>query len=133
MDPLDRADALLSRAQARGTFVVTPNSAVSPMDASSTVQIPRTMVTSAEDDIDPDATTVLSDEQIRENDERRHPRAERDRARQPPHARGAGHRYGTLEEQAQREADEVETEEITGLIPTTTQRRKSNLSRRLDG
>lgn len=133
MDPLDRADALLSRAQARGTFVVTPNSAVSPMDASSTVQIPRTMVTSAEDEIDPDATTVLSDERIRENDERRRPLAGRGRAGQLPHARGAGHRYGTLEEQAQREADDVETEEITGLIPTTTQRTKSNLSRRLDG
>ncbi|MPY77480.1 MAG: hypothetical protein GEV04_03100 [Actinophytocola sp.] len=112
MDPLDRADALLSRAQARGTFVVTPASAVSPMDASSTVQIPRTMVTGADEDIDPDATTVLSDEKIRENDERRH---------------------GTLEEQAQRKDAEVETVEITGLIPTTTQRTKSNLSRRLDG
>ncbi|MPY97491.1 MAG: hypothetical protein GEU97_05730 [Actinophytocola sp.] len=122
MDPLDRADALLSRAQARGTFVVTPNSAVSPMDASSTVQIPRTMVTSADEDIDPDATTVLSDEQIRENDEQRRPAA-----------RGTGHHHGTLEEQAQREADEMQTEEITGLIPTTTHRMTSNLSRRLDG
>ncbi len=122
MDPLDRADALLSRAQARGTFVVTPNSAVSPMDASSTVQIPRTMVTGADEDIDPDATTVLSDEQIRENDEQRR-----------PDTSASGHRHGTLEEQAQREADEIQTEEITGLIPTTTQRTKSNLSRRLDG
>lgn len=122
MDPLDRADALLSRAQARGTFVVTPNSAVSPMDAASTVQIPRTMVTGADEDIDPDATTVLSDEQIRENDEQRR-----------PDTPGSGHRHGTLEEQAQREADEIQTEEITGLIPTTTQRTKSNLSRRLDG
>ncbi len=121
MDPLDRADALLSRAQARGTFVVTPNSAVSPMDASSTVQIPRTMVTNADEDIDPDATTVLSDEQIRENDEQRRPDAR------------TGHHHGTLEEQAQREADEIQTEEITGLIPTTTRRTTSNLSRRLDG
>ncbi|GAA5128208.1 hypothetical protein [Haloechinothrix salitolerans] len=133
MDPLDRADALLSRAQARGRFVVTPNSAVSPMDAASTLQIPRTMVTGADEDIDPDATTVLSDEQIRENDERGQPHAERDKAQRLPRARGAGHHHGTLEEQAQREADQVETEEITGLLPTTTQRTRSNLSRRLDG
>lgn len=118
MDPLDRADALLSQAQARGAFVVTPDNAVSPMDATSTVQIPRTLVTGAGEDVDPDATTVLSDEQIRENDEQRRPRG-----------RDTGRRRGRIE----REDSDAETEEITGLIPTTTRRIKSNLSRRLDG
>lgn len=44
MDPRDRADAALARARARGSFVVTPEDAVSPMDAASTQQIPRVMV-----------------------------------------------------------------------------------------
>lgn len=44
MDPLDRADAALARARARGAFVVTPEDAVSPMDAANTLQIPRTVV-----------------------------------------------------------------------------------------
>src|SRR5262249_38652120 len=44
MDPLERADAALARARARGAFVVTPESAVSPMDAASTLQIPRVVV-----------------------------------------------------------------------------------------
>jgi hypothetical protein len=46
MDPLERADAMLARARSRGAFVVTPESAVSPMDAASTLQLPRMVVTS---------------------------------------------------------------------------------------
>jgi hypothetical protein len=44
MDPRERADAALARARARGTYVVTPESAISPMDAASTLQIPRAVV-----------------------------------------------------------------------------------------
>ena len=44
MDPRDRADAALARARARGAFVVTPDDAVSPMDAKNTQQIPRIVV-----------------------------------------------------------------------------------------
>lgn len=60
MDPRERADATLARARARGAFVVTPESAVSPMDAASTLQIPRAVV-SANDDRqdDPEATMVV--------------------------------------------------------------------------
>jgi hypothetical protein len=58
MDPRDRADAILARARARGAFVVTPESAVSPMDAASTLQIPRAVVT-AVDERDPEATMVV--------------------------------------------------------------------------
>ena len=58
MDPRDRADAILARARARGAFVVTPESAVSPMDAASTLQIPRAVVAAA-DERDPEQTMVV--------------------------------------------------------------------------
>lgn len=48
MDPRDRADETLARARARGRFVVTPDSATSPMDAANTVRIPREVVAAAE-------------------------------------------------------------------------------------
>lgn len=56
MDPRERADAALARARARGAFVVTPDDAVSPMDAASTLQIPRAVVHAAEQS---DSTMVL--------------------------------------------------------------------------
>lgn len=61
MDPRERADATLARARARGAFVVTPESAVSPMDAAATLQLPR-IVIAANDERradDPDATVVV--------------------------------------------------------------------------
>jgi hypothetical protein len=58
MDPRDRADAILARARARGAFVVTPESAVSPMDAANTLQIPRAVV-SAADERDAETTMVV--------------------------------------------------------------------------
>jgi hypothetical protein len=57
MDPLERADAMLARARSRGAFVVTPESAVSPMDAASTLQLPR-MVVSANDERQSGDTTI---------------------------------------------------------------------------
>jgi hypothetical protein len=60
MDPRERADATLARARARGAFVVTPESAISPMDAANTLQIPRAVVTANDDRRDdPDATLVV--------------------------------------------------------------------------
>lgn len=56
MDPRERADAALARARARGAFVVTPDDAVSPMDAASTVQIPRAVVRAADE---ADSTMVI--------------------------------------------------------------------------
>ena len=58
MDPRDRADAILARARARGAFVVTPESAVSPMDAANTLQIPRAVVAAA-DERDSETTMVV--------------------------------------------------------------------------
>jgi hypothetical protein len=61
MDPRERADAALARARARGAYVVTPDDAVSPMDASNTVQIPRSVVSAADSNHDePDNTMVIS-------------------------------------------------------------------------
>jgi len=48
MDPRDRADAMLARARARHAFIVTPEDAVSPMDAANTLQIPRAVVDAAD-------------------------------------------------------------------------------------
>lgn len=60
MDALDRADQALARAQARRAEIVTPDSATSPMDQTSTVQIPRSMVEAADPhSADPDATMVI--------------------------------------------------------------------------
>ncbi|MGH3762309.1 hypothetical protein [Actinophytocola sp.] len=60
MDPRERADTALAKARARGAFVVTPESAVSPMDAASTLQIPRVMVSSNDErGDDPDSTLVV--------------------------------------------------------------------------
>lgn len=59
MNALDRADQTLARAQARRAGVVTPDSATSPMDHSSTVQIPRTLVDAVDPLADPDSTMVL--------------------------------------------------------------------------
>ncbi|HWC81273.1 MAG TPA: hypothetical protein VG756_15070 [Pseudonocardiaceae bacterium] len=58
MDPRDRAEATLARARARGAFVVTPDDAVSPMDAANTLQIPRAVV-DALDSENPDSTMVI--------------------------------------------------------------------------
>ena len=58
MDPRERADAVLARARAKGAYVVTPDDAVSPMDASSTVQIPRAVV-NAVDNTDGNDTMVI--------------------------------------------------------------------------
>ena len=59
MDPRLRADEALARARARGAFVVTPDNATSPMDASTTVRIPREIVEQS----DPDTTQVISQSQ----------------------------------------------------------------------
>lgn len=46
MDPLERADRTLRRAAARRD-VVTPDNAVSPMDAATTQEIPRAAINEA--------------------------------------------------------------------------------------
>ncbi|WP_410668800.1 hypothetical protein [Amycolatopsis sp. cmx-4-68] len=156
MDPRDRADALLARAQARGVFVVTPDSATSPMDSSNTQQIPRAQIDGLDRSRDPDTTTQLPASLIEEND---HPlagsaptrRLEAQGGRRPqpttplstPMPTTPMHKPGTqvtapLSRRPQAEPitsplKEPDPED-TGLVPTVTQNNgKSDLSRRLDG
>lgn len=60
MDPRNRADEALARSRARGAFVVTPDSATSPMDAAKTVRIPRESLRDLEG-TDPNSTAVIQD------------------------------------------------------------------------
>jgi hypothetical protein len=159
MDPRDRADALLARAQARGAFVVTPDNATSPMDSSNTQQIPRSMVNEIDHGQDPDTTGRIPASVIEEND---HPLAGAqpttrleiggggggERRRQPQQTTPIGRRpqaapitsplktpqpTSPLKAQSANHED-PEDREFSGLIPTTTQSTgRSNLSRRLDG
>ncbi|GAA4422344.1 hypothetical protein ACFQV2_33490 [Actinokineospora soli] len=118
MDPRERAEAILARARARGAYVVTPDSATSPMDASATVQIPRGVVRDADD---AEITSVFS-----MTDEL--PAIAQEAATQslasPPRPA-----------QVPRQAPAPPPEEVDGILPTTTQPGidRSNLSRRLDG
>jgi hypothetical protein len=65
MDPRERADATLARARARGAFVVTPESAISPMDAANTLQLPRIVIADNDERPDPDATLVVPLSEVR--------------------------------------------------------------------
>jgi hypothetical protein len=153
MDPRERADAALARARARSAYVVTPDDAISPMDAASTLQIPRAVVAAADDQ--PDSTLVISHDVITAG-------AHQTGAHQAGTARGEvshPHQYpppvyppappypeqGYAEplyaEQAYSEQPYPEPEEqpaprqLDGLVPTVQQPgpRRSLLSRRLDG
>jgi hypothetical protein len=157
MDPRDRADALLARAQARGVFVVTPDSATSPMDSSNTQQIPRAAIDGLDRSQDPDTTTQLPASLIEEND---HPLAGSAPTRRLEVQNGRPQRTTPLSiptpttpmptapkpspvttPLARRPQAEPITSplkepdpEETGLVPTVTHNNgKSDLSRRLDG
>jgi hypothetical protein len=117
MDPRERADALLARARARGAFVVTPEDATSPMDASNTQQIPRSVVNQIDRDEDPDSTAVVPASVI-------------------DSVQGTlpQHKPDTRVDMAPVAPPEPREEEVGGLIPTTTKSTgRSELSRRLDG
>ncbi|MDX3190514.1 hypothetical protein PV458_19065 [Streptomyces sp. MN03-5084-2B] len=149
MDPRDRADALLARAQARGVFVVTPDSATSPMDSANTQQIPRAQIDGLDRSRDPDTTTQLPASLIEEND---HPlagsaptrRMEVQGGRRPQQTTPLNAPSPTTPmptplsrrpqaEQITSPLKEPDPED-TGLVPTVTQNiGKSDLSRRLDG
>ncbi|MDQ7808345.1 hypothetical protein Q5425_31815 [Amycolatopsis sp. A133] len=158
MDPRDRADALLARAQARGVFVVTPDSATSPMDSSNTQQIPRAQIDGLDRSQDPDTTTQLPASLIEEND---HPlagsaptrRMEVQGGRRPQQTTPLKTPTPTTPLKTPSPTTPMPTPlsrrpqaepitsplkepgpEDTGLVPTVTQNiGKSDLSRRLDG
>ena len=58
MDALSRADETLARARTR-RHVVTPDDATSPMDAASTVQIPRLVIQALDPRTDPELTMIV--------------------------------------------------------------------------
>lgn len=158
MDPRDRADALLARAQARGVFVVTPDSAISPMDASNTQQIPRAAIDGLDRSKDPDTTTQLPASLIEEND---HPLAGASPTRRLEATGGSRRPQATAPLSTPSPTTPLKTPgktpvttplarrpqaepitsplkepdpEDTGLVPTVTQNNgRSDLSRRLDG
>ncbi len=138
MDPRERADATLARARARGAFVVTPESAISPMDAASTLQIPRAMVAAIDRrDDDPEATMVV-------------PAVGRHHAvpaqEVPAIAQEASTQSLTPRRPVEDQTNPMpswappppppppEPEQVEGLIPTVKHpANRSNLSQRLDG
>jgi len=58
MDALARADEALARARGRA-HVVTPEDATSPMDAASTVQIPRRLIAAVDPRQDAESTMIV--------------------------------------------------------------------------
>jgi hypothetical protein len=113
MDPRERADAALARARARGAFVVTPDDAISPMDAASTLQIPRSVIVAADS---ADNTMVIARGHINQVYQQTQPQ------------------YPV--EQPYPEPEEPQaTRPVDGLVPTMQQPspQRSLLSRRLDG
>lgn len=124
MDPRDRADAMLARARARRGYVVTPDDAVSPMDAASTMQIPRAVVSALDESEEPATSSMPA-----------------------PNARGRTPAPRTHHEDIAlatpdvtqplpaTDADGTEETRTEGIVPTVQQSRPNmrSLSQRLDG
>lgn len=141
MDPRDRADAVLSRAQARAG-VVTPDNMTSPMDAADTQQIPGAVVRQLEKEQDPDTTTKLPASLIASNDASHlaqaqptvplpTPTSDTVPNGTPKPAPSPG--QAPAETGAETGAEAAHTE-ADGLVPTTRRTAgKSELARRLEG
>ncbi|WP_018682362.1 hypothetical protein [Actinokineospora enzanensis] len=128
MDPRDRADAILARARARGAYVVTPESAISPMDAAATLQIPRAVVSALDSD-DPEMTIVfpVQAEAFRAEDEL--PAIAQEAATQSVASPGRPAAVRPTE-RLPRQQPVAEP----GLVPTVTQPgHRPSLAQRLDG
>ena len=138
MDPRERADATLARARARGAYVVTPESAISPMDATSTLQIPRSLVAAVDGrENDPETTMVVPAVTLRGPDEA--PAITQEASTQvlaspTPAARKPPEQPMTWAPPA-KPAPPPEPEHVEGLVPTVKQppTTRSSLSQRLDG
>jgi hypothetical protein len=121
MDPRERADAALARARARGAFVVTPDDAISPMDAASTLQIPRSVIAAADS---ADNTMVIARSEINQA----YQQYPIDQTYPIEHQYPIEQPYPEPEEPPAPRA-------VDGLVPTVQQPspQRSLLSRRLDG
>ncbi|MET9630286.1 hypothetical protein ABZX92_22735 [Lentzea sp. NPDC006480] len=117
MDPRDRADAMLARARARGRHIVTPDNMTSPMDASDTQQVPRTLVNAMDPRQDPDSTMIIPSAQM----------GQQPRPQTAP----------SMPTQPMPVADDAEITQVVqqGVIPTATnhQQTRNSLTQRLNG
>ncbi|SDK58368.1 hypothetical protein SAMN04487820_109228 [Actinopolyspora mzabensis] len=127
MDPRNRADESLARARARGAFVVTPDSATSPMDAAQTVRIPRDSMRDVERE-DPNSTQLLPDstgqssqrEQRSNQQEQQNPRGEQpNQWEQRPRQ---GEQESARRSEPQRPEQHPPAEHSTAEQPSTEQR-----------
>ena len=133
MDPRERADAALARARARGAFVVTPEDAISPMDAASTLQIPRVVV-AALDNQQPDAEATmvvghpLSDPQPTQ----RHPSP---RKPQPYPNAPQQHQHQAPPPRQASPPEQEQDQQPEGMVPTVKKQPspRPTMSQRLDG
>jgi hypothetical protein len=137
MDPLERADAVLARARARGAFVVTPESAISPMDAASTLQIPRSLVDAIDRENDPEATMVVPVSAVRGRHTRAVPAQAVPADEGPAIAQEATTQVlGAPPRRPLAVPPAPEPVQLEGLVPTVKQPpppNRSRLSDRLDG
>ena len=127
MDPRDRADAMLARARARGRHIVTPDNMTSPMDASDTQQVPRTLVNAMDPRRDPDSTMIIPPAQI---GQQRPPQ-------QQVHHQVPQQAPQSMPTQPMQVADDAEITQVVqqGVIPTATnhQQTRNSLTQRLNG
>ena len=123
MDPRDRADAMLARARARGRNIVTPDNMTSPMDASDTQQIPRTLVNAMDPRRDPDSTMIIPPAQIGQQ--------------RPPQQQVPHQVPQPMPTQPMQVADDAEITQVVqhGVIPTVSnhQQNRNSLTQRLNG
>lgn len=128
MDPRDRADAMLARARARGRNIVTPDNMTSPMDASDTQQIPRTLVNAMDPRRDPDSTMIIPPGQMGQQ-QRQHPPMPQQMSHQAPQSMPT--------QPMPVASDDAEITQVVqqGVIPTVSnhQQNRNSLSQRLNG
>jgi hypothetical protein len=133
MDPRERADAALARARARGAYVVTPEDAISPMDAASTQQIPRIVVSSL-DERNSDLETTMVVQQP-------HPLVQSQPTQSQPSPRPRPHPQSYPppqhhhQQQQQPGPPPEQEQQPEGMVPTVKPQpnRRPTMSQRLDG
>lgn len=137
MDPRDRADAVLARAEARQDGVVTPINQTSPMDASSTCRLRISVV--EETDRDGDEYETQSIPAPHGGQERTEPLvapgADSTRTEPLVPANQAGYDRAPGPVPAGAEAEQPQETELDGLIPTVSQqpRKQRSVAERLSG
>jgi hypothetical protein len=131
MDPRERADAALARARARGAYVVTPEDAISPMDAANTLQIPRVVVSALDQrEGDPEATMVVQHPLAQSQPTQSQP------SPRPPQQHNQQHQQFGPQPGPPRQAQPLEQEQPEGMVPTVKQQpqnQRPTMSQRLEG